>query len=88
MCRDPRERALRAGPVEGQEFLDELTEQCEDKAVLFDQRSKTRTDEITAITGVHAEWAGKVQGARAAVGERTGPSEFWEVAGMVASLWM
>jgi len=32
-----------------QEFLDELTKQCEEKATLWDQRSKTRAGELTAL---------------------------------------
>jgi DNA repair exonuclease SbcCD ATPase subunit len=32
-----------------QEFLDELTHQCEEKATLWDQRSKTRAGELTAL---------------------------------------
>jgi len=31
-------------------FLKELTKQCEDTAQLFDQRSKTRADELTALS--------------------------------------
>jgi chromosome segregation ATPase len=33
-----------------QSFLDELTSTCEDKATLWDQRSKTRAAELTALT--------------------------------------
>jgi len=32
-----------------QKFLDDLTEDCQTKAGLFDQRSKTRADELTAL---------------------------------------
>jgi len=45
-----------------QEFLDELTDQCETKAELFDQRSKTRSDELTAIAGALEELKGTVSG--------------------------
>jgi len=33
-----------------QAFMDVLTKDCEEKATLFDQRSKTRADELTAMT--------------------------------------
>jgi uncharacterized coiled-coil DUF342 family protein len=33
-----------------QSFLDELTKDCEAKALLFDQRSKTRADEVKALS--------------------------------------
>jgi DNA repair exonuclease SbcCD ATPase subunit len=33
-----------------QSFLDALTTKCEDKATLFDQRSKSRASELTALT--------------------------------------
>jgi len=33
-----------------QNFLDVLTSECEDKAAQFDQRSKTRADELTALS--------------------------------------
>jgi hypothetical protein len=34
-----------------QSFLDTVTRDCEDKAANFDQRSRTRSDELTAMTG-------------------------------------
>merc|ERR1719454_1267894 len=33
-----------------QEFLDVLTKECEEKAKLWDQRSGTRADELSAMT--------------------------------------
>merc|ERR1719183_2468453 len=38
-----------------QEFLDVLTKDCEEKAVLFDQRSSTRADELKALSEATAE---------------------------------
>merc|ERR1740130_806176 len=38
-----------------QAFLDEVTKECEEKAALFDQRSSTRSGELTAITDATAE---------------------------------
>jgi len=72
-----------------QEFLDELTEQCETKAELFDQRSKTRVDELTAIAGALEELKGTVSGKYQAnkklvglqvakKGEKAAPDAKWE----------
>jgi len=36
-------------------FLDNLTNECEEKAKLFDQRSSTRTDELAAMTAAIAK---------------------------------
>merc|ERR1719473_1376430 len=47
-------------------FLEDLTEQCEDKAVAWDERSKTRTAELTAIAGALATLKGEVAGNYAA----------------------
>jgi len=44
-----------------QSFLDTVTAECEGKATLFDQRSKTRADELTAMTGAIEELAKGVQ---------------------------
>merc|ERR1719183_1410757 len=38
-----------------QAFLDVLTKDCEEKAVLFDQRSSTRVDELKALSDATAE---------------------------------
>merc|ERR1719424_1067796 len=38
-----------------QSFLDELTKQCEDKAVQFDQRSSTRSAELSTLAEATAE---------------------------------
>jgi uncharacterized coiled-coil DUF342 family protein len=38
-----------------QNFLDELTSDCESKALLFDQRSKARGDELTALSKATTE---------------------------------
>jgi len=38
-----------------QKFMDDLTQDCETKAGLFDQRSKTRADELTALAEATSE---------------------------------
>jgi len=38
-----------------QEFLDQVTVKCEDTAKLFDQRSKSRADELTALSDATAK---------------------------------
>jgi len=38
-----------------QSFMDELTAQCEEKAGQFDQRSKARSDELTALSDATSE---------------------------------
>jgi predicted nucleic acid-binding Zn-ribbon protein len=43
-------------------FMDDLTSQCEDKAVAWDARSKTRSAELTAIAGAIATLKGEVSG--------------------------
>merc|ERR1719160_1719408 len=43
-------------------FMDDLTSQCEDKAVAWDARSKTRAAELTAIAGAIATLKGEVSG--------------------------
>jgi hypothetical protein len=43
-------------------FMDDLTSQCEDKAVAWDTRSKTRSAELTAIAGAIATLKGEVSG--------------------------
>merc|ERR1719420_1020509 len=42
--------------------MDDLTSQCEDKAVAWDARSKTRSAELTAIAGAIATLKGEVSG--------------------------
>jgi len=43
-------------------FMDDLTSQCEEKAVAWDARSKTRSAELTAIAGAIATLKGEVSG--------------------------
>merc|ERR1719395_12180 len=43
-------------------FMDDLTEQCEDKAKAWDERSKTRANELTAIAGALSTLKGEVSG--------------------------
>merc|ERR1719240_331481 len=43
-------------------FMDDLTSQCEAKAVAWDARSKTRSAELTAIDGAIATLKGEVSG--------------------------
>merc|ERR1719174_3457955 len=43
-------------------FMDDLTSQCEDKAVAWDARSKTRSAELTAIAGAISTLKGEVSG--------------------------
>merc|ERR1719389_1661627 len=43
-------------------FMDDLTSQCEEKAVAWDARSKTRSGELTAIAGALATLKGEVAG--------------------------
>merc|ERR1719405_427795 len=43
-------------------FMDDLTSQCEEKAVAWDARSKTRSTELTAIAGAIATLKGEVSG--------------------------
>merc|ERR1719240_683111 len=43
-------------------FMDDLTSQCEDKAVAWDARSKTRAAELTAIAGAISTLKGEVSG--------------------------
>jgi len=43
-------------------FMDDLTEQCEDKAKAWDTRSKTRSSELTAIAGAISTLKGDVVG--------------------------
>merc|ERR1719235_1690686 len=43
-------------------FMDDLTSQCEAKAVAWDARSKTRSNELTAIAGAIATLKGEVSG--------------------------
>jgi len=43
-------------------FMDDLTEQCEDKAKAWDTRSKTRANELTAIAGALSTLKGEVEG--------------------------
>merc|ERR1719174_2698211 len=45
-----------------QTFMDDLTSQCEDKAVAWDARSKTRSAELTAIAGAIETLKGEVSG--------------------------
>merc|ERR1719235_2884802 len=47
-------------------FMDDLTSQCEAKAVAWDARSKTRSNELTAIDGAIATLKGEVSGNYAA----------------------
>merc|ERR1719197_110569 len=47
-------------------FMDDLTSQCEAKAVAWDARSKTRSAELTAIDGAIATLKGEVSGNYAA----------------------
>merc|ERR1719324_1307403 len=47
-------------------FMDDLTSQCEEKAVAWDARSKTRSAELTAIAGALATLKGEVSGNYAA----------------------
>jgi hypothetical protein len=49
-----------------QSFLDDLTEQCQDKAAAWDERSKTRSAELTAIAGALSTLKGEVVGNYAA----------------------
>merc|ERR550537_916033 len=42
------------------EFMEDLTEQCQDKAAAWDARSKTRSAELTAIAGALATLKGEV----------------------------
>merc|ERR1719389_263443 len=43
-------------------FMDDLTSQCEEKAVAWDARSKTRSAELTAIAGAISTLKGEVSG--------------------------
>jgi hypothetical protein len=43
-------------------FMDDLTEQCEEKATAWDTRSKTRANELTAIAGAISTLKGEVVG--------------------------
>merc|ERR1719265_1358856 len=43
-------------------FMDDLTSQCEEKAVAWDKRSKTRSAELTAIAGALEALKGEVAG--------------------------
>jgi hypothetical protein len=45
-----------------QTFMDDLTSQCEEKAVAWDARSKTRSAELTAIAGALEALKGEVVG--------------------------
>merc|ERR1719301_276840 len=45
-----------------QTFMDDLTEQCEEKAKAWDARSKTRANELTAIDSALSTLKGEVSG--------------------------